>query len=84
MQPTKRKSNPIVWYAHSSIDTIARLTLNPEGPSCRATLLFTYSWYGAQFFIVVPVDGDPESRPSNLQLENLYLDRLAKLTPQSH
>jgi hypothetical protein len=78
MQPARRRSNPIVWYAHSSLDTVARLTLSPEDRSCRATLLFTFSWYGAQFFVVIPVDGDSESRPSNLRLEELYLDRLAK------
>ncbi len=84
IQPTRQKSNPIVWHAHSSIDTLARLTLTPEANGCRATLLFTYTWYGAQFLTLIPVDGDNETRPSNLRLENLYLDQLAKITPPSH
>jgi hypothetical protein len=73
MEPTTRKSNPIVWYAHSSMDTVARLTLKATGDSCQVGLLFNYSWYGAQFIVVMPVDGDPESRPSNLRLEHEYL-----------
>jgi hypothetical protein len=85
IQPTKqRKSNPIVWYAHSSVDAIARLTLTPEGNACHVTLLFTYNWYAAQFLTVIPAGGLDETRPSNLYLENLYLDQLAKITPPSH
>lgn len=78
MERTTRKSNPIVWYAHSSLDTVAHLTLQPNGDSCQASLLFNYSWYGAQFIIVMPVDGDPESRPSNLRLEHEYLAAMTK------
>jgi hypothetical protein len=82
IQPTKqRKSNPIVWYAHSSVDTLARLTLTPDGNACGVSLLFTYHWYAAQFLTVIPVSGIDETRPSNLRLENLYLDRLVKITP---
>jgi hypothetical protein len=81
IQPTSRKSNAVVWYAHSSIDTLARLTLTPDGNACRATLLFTYTWYEAKFLTVVPANGEDETRPSNLRLENLYLDQLAKITP---
>jgi hypothetical protein len=85
IQPTRqRKSNPIVWYAHSSVDTLARLTLTPDGNACRVTLLFTYNWYGAEFLTVIPVSGRDETRPSNLRLENLYLDHLAKITPPPH
>jgi hypothetical protein len=84
MQPTTNKSNPITWYAHSHIDTTAQLSLNPEGTGCRAALLFHFSWYTAQFVTVFPVDGDTESRPSNLHLEKLYLDELAKFTSPSH
>jgi hypothetical protein len=85
IQPTKqRKSNPIVWYAHSSVDAIAHLTLTPDGNACRVTLLFTYHWYAAQFLTVIPTSGVDETRPSNLRLENLYLDQLAKITPPAH
>jgi hypothetical protein len=85
IQPTRqRKSNPIVWYAHSSVDALARLTLTPEGNACRVTLLFTYNWYAAQFLTVIPAGGVDETRPSNLHLENLYLDQLAKITPPQH
>jgi len=78
MEPTTRKSNPIVWYAHSSMDTVAHLTLQLTGDSCRVSLLFNYSWYGAQFIVVMPVDCDPESRPSNLRLEHEYLAAMTK------
>lgn len=79
MEPTVRRSNPIVWYAHSKITTSAHLNLRPTGSGCSVSLLFDYAWYGAQFVLVMPVDGDPESRPSNLRLENEYLDTLASL-----
>jgi hypothetical protein len=81
MQPTVRKSNPLVWYTHSSMDAVAHLTLLDVGSTCQASLIFHYSWYGAQMIVVMPVDGDSESRPSNLRLEKEYLDEIAKHLP---
>jgi hypothetical protein len=78
MEPTTRRSNPIVWYEHSSMNTVAHLALREESSTCHVSLLFSYGWYGAQFIVFVPVDGDPESRPSNLRLEKEYLDEIAK------
>ncbi len=84
IQPTRQKSSSIIWHAHSGIDTLARLTLTPNGGACRITLLFTYTWYEARFLTVIPVTAEDESRPSNLRLENLYFDKLAKITPPAH
>ncbi len=81
MEPTKQKSKPVTWFAHSSMDTVAHLTLREENSLCHASLIFHYSWYTAQFLVIVPVDGDPESRPSNLRLEREYLDDLSKHLP---
>jgi hypothetical protein len=78
MEPIKRKSNPLAWYAHSSMDTVAHLTFLDVGSTCQTSLIFHYGWYGAQFIVIMPVDGDPESRPSNLRLEKEYLDEMAK------
>ena len=71
--PPKRKSNPIVWHAHSSLDTVAYLTLHEENSACHASLVFHYGWYEAQFLVVMPVDGNTDFRPSNLRLEAVYL-----------
>src|SRR5271154_3210474 len=76
MEPSKRKSNPLAWYAHSSMDTVAHLTFLDVGSTCQASLIFHYGWYGAQFILIMPVDGDSESRPSNLRLEKEYLDEI--------
>ena len=77
MEPSRRKSNPLAWYAHSSMDTVAHLTFLDVVSTCQTSLIFHYGWYGAQFIVIMPVDGDPESRPSNLRLEKEYLDAIA-------
>jgi hypothetical protein len=74
----KRKSNPIVWHAHSSLDTVAHLTLHEENSACHASLVFHYGWYDAQFLVAMPVNGDTDFRPSNLRLETEYLNEIAK------
>jgi hypothetical protein len=73
------------WYVHTGLTTTAKLKLQPAGEgSCQASLLFFYLWYATEFIVAMPVDGDPASRPSNLRLENEYLQALAdKLTQTS-
>jgi hypothetical protein len=66
------------WYAHTQLKTDGKLRLNPTPQGCRAQLLFEYGWYAAEFLVIVPVDGDPASRPSNLKLETEYLDAIAQ------
>lgn len=72
------RDTPGAWYVHSGLTTRGDLRLAPAGNGCRAQLLFHYTWYATEFLVVVPVDGDPASRPSNLKLESQYLDRIAQ------
>lgn len=74
---------PGSWYVHRGLTTRANLRLVPEppgspvSPGCTAHLLFHYSWYATEILVILPVDGDPAARPSNLRLEHEYLDRIA-------
>ena len=64
------------WIVHSAIHVTAKLHLEPVPAACKADLLFQYTWYGAELILGLPVDGDPDSGPSNGRLEREYLERL--------
>lgn len=90
---------PGAWHVHRGLTTSANLRLlqqspDPQDPQdppgsagsagCTAHLLFHYSWYATEILVILPVDGDPASRPSNLRLEHEYLDRIASnVTPHT-
>ena len=74
---------PGAWYVHSHLTTTGELTLHSEANGCRAQLLFHYAWYATEFLVIVPVDGDAATRPSNLALEGDYLRELAKSVAQA-
>ena len=74
------QDTPGAWYVHSHLTTAGELILTPESQGCRAQLLFHFSWYATEFLVIVPVDGDPATRPSNLRLEDEYLTALAKVS----
>lgn len=61
---------------HWDMRTGAKLRFEPAGETCKASLLFSYSWYGAALVLGFPVDGDPSSAPSNGRLERAYLTAL--------
>jgi len=73
------------WYVHRGLDTTAKLVLRPTREyGCAASLRFSYFWYAMEFLVVVPFDGDKASRPSNLRLENEYLQAIAdSIAPQT-
>ena len=69
---------PVQQIVHWDMRTDATLKLEPAGETCKASLVFKYSWYGAALVLGFPVDGDPSSAPSNGRLERAYLAALEK------
>lgn len=66
-----------VWMAHTEPTTKAQVAFHTVPQGCDARLRFVYGWYSTEWLLLIPVDGDPESRASNLLLENSYLERIA-------
>ncbi len=69
---------PGAWLVHRDLTTTANLRLEQTATACTGHLLFGYSWYATEILVILPVDGDPASRPSNLRLEHEYLDQITK------